>query len=898
MHAALAVAVASIVITACSTSDHVLAWEEKPESESTVIPETRPQPTVCGDGVREEGEACDDGNLSNGDGCSSACTVEDAPVEAACPGTPFPLSAADPAKRVGSVTGDTSGQKLTLDSPACGGGNGKDIVYALTSDVPGVARIRLEAVFDALLYVRTACADSKTELTCKSVPTGGGKTDVAVPIAKGQTVYLVVDGVGGKSGTFKLDVEVGATSCGDGIAQHPEQCDDGNLTDGDGCSGSCQLETTSAAAGKCPGASYTLVGSTTGPKKISFGGDISILANTMGAFGCSGGLGRDQVYAITPTTSGAITAVLHASYPAALLHVRGECFSGSTELDCQEGPVAGVPMRTTFPVEAQKTYYLFADTDTTPAKMTTAGTGLYTLDVTLAPATCGNGVLESPEECDDGDPADGDGCSATCTLEPLPDGIDGCPGAAVTLVPGANGAMTFRTTSTTVPLTPGVESCSNDGRKDAVYTFQAPFDGWLTAKAKGNFNLTLNLRSNCLAETTSSTPGSIACGNAFNGDDEERVTAAVTAGTTYHLIVDGGFADTNKEGVYTLDLAMTPSVCGNGVTEGGEQCDDGAHDPGDGCTAECTIEPTPSIGDTCTNPQPLTLVEGAPGEYSAFVSGGNWHLPNNGTFTIPLCASTPGNQAYYSVVPPINGVLVADVDATYNIVPGVRLTCPHTGASYIACTNRNLGPGAEKLALPVTAGTQYIVILDAPNNQFGRFTMNLTLKGESCGDGLLASNGSEQCDDGNLVAGDGCSPTCTVEPLAGVDTCPGYAVALTGIGTATRERQITVSTAALANNYAGSCGGNDRDGVVAVTSDIGGTMVAELTSAWPAVFYARSSCMDSSSQLACVKGDPAKPTDNVRTITQAVLPNVPVFFFIDGLAGASGPATLNVAVTP
>ncbi len=31
--------------------------------------------------------------------------------------------------------------------------------------------------------------------------------------------------------------------------------------------------------------------------------------------------------------------------------------------------------------------------------------------------TCGNGVAEAPEECDDGGTGDGDGCSSTCTLE-------------------------------------------------------------------------------------------------------------------------------------------------------------------------------------------------------------------------------------------------------------------------------------------------------------------------------------------------------------------------------------------------------------------------------------------------------------------------------------------------
>ncbi len=38
-----------------------------------------------------------------------------------------------------------------------------------------------------------------------------------------------------------------------------------------------------------------------------------------------------------------------------------------------------------------------------------------------------------------------------------------------------------------------------------------------------------------------------------------------------------------------------PAVCGNGVAEGGEECDDGNTDPGDGCGATCRLESTTAI---------------------------------------------------------------------------------------------------------------------------------------------------------------------------------------------------------------------------------------------------------------------------------------------------------------
>jgi len=40
------------------------------------------------------------------------------------------------------------------------------------------------------------------------------------------------------------------------------------------------------------------------------------------------------------------------------------------------------------------------------------------------------------------------------------------------------------------------------------------------------------------------------------------------------------------------------SICGNGILEPGEQCDDGNLIDGDGCSSICTIEPTPTATQT------------------------------------------------------------------------------------------------------------------------------------------------------------------------------------------------------------------------------------------------------------------------------------------------------------
>lgn len=56
-------------------------------------------------------------------------------------------------------------------------------------------------------------------------------------------------------------------------------------------------------------------------------------------------------------------------------------------------------------------------TSTTTTSITT--TSIMTTTSTTIPGTCGNGVVDGLEECDDGGTTPGDGCSATCELESI-----------------------------------------------------------------------------------------------------------------------------------------------------------------------------------------------------------------------------------------------------------------------------------------------------------------------------------------------------------------------------------------------------------------------------------------------------------------------------------------------
>lgn len=915
MKLSLVIAVTGVTLAACA-SDEVLGFESLPDAAGddggSVVPEGGTPAPKCGDGSLDPGEECDDGNTKSGDGCSASC-MKESKAASSCPGVILPLTATGDA-RIGSISGNTSTALATLDSPTCGGGNGKELVYLVKSDVAGRAVVRLRAQWAALLYVRKDCTAPTTETECKTLPAGGGSSEVALPVTPGDSFYVIVDGAGGQSGEFQLDVSISTAFCGDGIATYPEQCEDGNTVSGDGCSASCQLEAGNPGVGACPGIAYTFVGDPNGPRTISLAGDVSLLSNTMSATACSSVAGgKDQAYAITPTIDGALTAVLHAAWPEAAFHVRRECFSSSTEVQCRMDPTG--PVRMTFPVSANQTYTLFVDSKT-GASFPTGG--LYSLDLTLSPTTCGNGIFEAPEECEDGNTTDGDGCSATCTLEPMPAGIDTCtivvpagdggtveaPGGALIAFAGdaVNGPLTFHAYASTVPLTAAARTCASgtSARKDAIYRFVAPFNGYMTARAKGEFNLTLDLRENCLAQSSSTSTGSLSCGNADQGNGPEVVRGPVAAGKTYYVIVDGPSSAANAEGPFALDVELEKAVCGNGRMEGGEACDDGNNVDGDTCSATCTIEPLGSpTRDTCAEAEELVLpLDEVTGAYTTQVKGGNWNLTSGGSLDFP-CGATVGRDAFFKFEAPIDGVVQVKVDATYNVTPALRDACPpNTGSAFLICSNRTTLPGGEFFTYPVKKGKTYWIIVDAAHatNDRGAFTMDVAVKGEDCGDGVVG--GTEECDDGNTTAGDGCNATCKLEPLAGADTCPGHAVALTGVGMNVRSAVVTLSTATLSANTSGTCGGNAREGVVAITSDVTGTMRAELRGIWPTVLYAREKCTDGASELGCNAYNPTRPHRTERELSFQVFAGVPTYLFIDGLGGATGPGSLFVTVTP
>ncbi|KIG14983.1 Multiple EGF-like-domain protein 3 precursor [Enhygromyxa salina] len=206
------------------------------------------------------------------------------------------------------------------------------------------------------------------------------------------------------------------------------------------------------------------------------------------------------------------------------------------------------------------------------------------------PALCGDGLVEGDEECDDGNPTNGDACTNACTAAVCGDGIvhegvemcddgndvndDGCTNMCMSGTCGDG-------------MLQGDEECDdgNDDHTDDCAACRVPIcgDGYIWA-------------------------GNEQCDDG-NGDDTDDCIACLSAtcGDGYvHALLeecdDGNFENTD-------DCATCfNAVCGDGhVHAGVEECDDGNEVDDDGCANDCTASLYWAVGvQTNVSAQALT----------------------------------------------------------------------------------------------------------------------------------------------------------------------------------------------------------------------------------------------------------------------------------------------------
>ena len=248
------------------------------------------------------------------------------------------------------------------------------------------------------------------------------------------------------------------------------------------------------------------------------------------------------------------------------------------------------------------------------------------------------------------------------------------------------------------------------------------------------------------------------------------------------------------------------AVCGNGLLEPGEACDDGGMVLGDGCSDTCQTEsgfecPTPGMPCTdineceletdnchpdarCVNtPGSFTCIcnEGYEGDGLTCVDIDECTLDTDNCHPDASCTNTPGsfncacNMGFDG-----NGVMCVDIDecmlGTDDCHPDAN--CMNVPGTFTCgCAAGYEGDGMTCVDIDeCTLGTDNCDEAATCTNTPGSFTCvcNPGFEGDGvscaavCGDGV--KGGAEGCDDGNTTSGDGCHAMCVVE---GGWTCGG-----------------------------------------------------------------------------------------------------------------------------
>jgi fibro-slime domain-containing protein len=219
-------------------------------------------------------------------------------------------------------------------------------------------------------------------------------------------------------------------------------------------------------------------------------------------------------------------------------------------------------------------------------------------------SSCGNGVVDPNEQCDDGNSVSGDGCSRICQLEnnytcPQP----GQP--CLNLAKCGNGVLTSDETCDD-GNTVGGDGCSADCNVvEPGWQCRVPGkrctpkcgDGVLIATEAcddGNTKSGDGCSATCRIEVGFKCDGTPSkCSTTTCGDGKKEGAEGCDDGNT--MPFDGCSQDCQSEPDCTG--ASCTSRCGDGIVLD-EACDDGNAANGDGCSSACAIEP----GWTCAQP--------------------------------------------------------------------------------------------------------------------------------------------------------------------------------------------------------------------------------------------------------------------------------------------------------
>jgi cysteine-rich repeat protein len=184
------------------------------------------------------GEAvCDDGADNDFDGLVDCQDIDCAPacvdLDSVCIGyNQWQFEYA------GVLSGSTLVGTSVTDG-SCVGADSPEVIFEGSAS-PGV--LTFTAPPGHGIHLRERCIDAYTEITClEGSETGGDVLELTLDAYTDLTVVVeAIDPF--QAGPFEVPVVFSPYGCGDGLREDPEQCDDGNIASGDGCSAGCTAE--------------------------------------------------------------------------------------------------------------------------------------------------------------------------------------------------------------------------------------------------------------------------------------------------------------------------------------------------------------------------------------------------------------------------------------------------------------------------------------------------------------------------------------------------------------------------------------------------------------------------------------------------------------------------------
>ena len=321
---------------------------------------------VCGNGMVNVGETCDDGNTQPADGCGANCRVE---AGWTCPVANQPCVRDEYCGdgKLSAAKGEQCDDGNSAPGDGCTGTCQKEPFY--DCPVPGQKCVTTIVCGDGKVVADEACDDSNTKA-------GDGCSADCKQVEPGYTCPKTA-GVGGACTTVPQD------RCGDARLSYGETCDDGSKEAGDGCSATCQVE----LGYRCPevGKACLLV-AVCGDAKLSVAdGEQCDDGNRESGDGCSS------------------ACLIEANY---VCPAPGQ--KCQSTVVCGDGKITG--------------------SETCDDGNTRAGDGCSLLCQVEAgwtcpagsvcrPTRCGDGIRVGSEACDDANTREGDGCSSLCRLE-------------------------------------------------------------------------------------------------------------------------------------------------------------------------------------------------------------------------------------------------------------------------------------------------------------------------------------------------------------------------------------------------------------------------------------------------------------------------------------------------